>query len=274
MKNALQCKGRISSAKSECVLNGTGLKTKAQFVRRGLFCFLAIFAGAMLVGASNLHAEIIYTAKKGDSLTGIAKHHGVSLSALAARNHLRTTDQLLIGQHLIIPGSSATPAKGSSGLATDLKGKLDRITVSKRWKNIVVHHSATTLDTLSSMDRYHRNERHMENGLAYHFVIGNGVRTKDGEIYIGRRWSKQLDGGHLSSVAMNRTSIGICLIGDFNKRAPSEKQLNALRELISYLMNRCDLDKSTVQTHRQINVRPTQCPGAKFPVQKFMATLP
>jgi N-acetyl-anhydromuramyl-L-alanine amidase AmpD len=110
--------------------------------------------------------------------------------------------------------------------------------------------------------------------LAYHFVIGNGARTKDGEIYIGPRWTKQLDGGHLSSSAQNRTSIGICLVGDFNKRAPSERQLEALRALVSYLMNRCDLSKKTVQTHRQINVRPTECPGSKFPAQKFLATLP
>ena len=138
----------------------------------------------------------------------------------------------------------------------------------------MVHHSGTQLDTALSMDRYHRNERHMENGLAYHFVIGNGVRTKDGEIYIGQRWRKQLDGGHLSSVAQNRISIGICLIGDFNKRPPTEKQLASARALIAYLMDRCDLPKSSVKTHRQINSRPTECPGSKFPSQKLIAGLP
>jgi LysM repeat protein len=300
-----------------------------QFVCRKLFCFIVVFVAALLVGALNLHAEIIYNAKKGDSLTGIAKQHGVSLSALAARNDLRSTDQLIVGQRLIIPATNAEPKKvdfeyvvkpgdsiatiaekfrvavsalvehnhirepdkikagqrlripgaaptvGSTGLTADLKAKLDRTTVSsKRWKNIVIHHSGTTLDTLSSMDRYHRNERHMENGLAYHFVIGNGVRTKDGEIYIGQRWSKQLDGGHLVSSAQNRISIGICLVGDFNKRAPSEKQLESLRELTVYLLNRCGLSKANVQTHRQINARPTQCPGGKFPTSKFLATLP
>ena len=319
---------RILSATNECPPSRIGLKTRVQFVHRKLFCFIAILAAAFLIGALDLHAEIVYSAKKGDSLTGVAKQHGVSLSTLAARNKLRTTDELTIGQRLTIPGSKVEPQKseveyvvkpgdsiaiiaqkfavtvsalaahndikeldkiqvgqrlripgatspmGSSGLTSDLKGKLDRIAVSQRWKNIVFHHSGTTLDTLTSMDRYHRNERHMENGLAYHFVIGNGVRTKDGEIYVGRRWSKQLDGGHLSSVGMNRISIGICLIGDFNKRAPSEKQLNALRQLTAYLMNRCGLTKSNVHSHRQINARPTQCPGSKFPTQKFRDMLP
>ena len=114
----------------------------------------------------------------------------------------------------------------------------------------------------------------MENGLAYHFVIGNGVRTKDGEIYIGPRWKKQLDGGHLHSVLQNRTSIGICLVGDFNKRPPSAAQLEAARALVAYLMGRCDLSKHSVVTHRQINDRPTQCPGSKFPTKSFLATLP
>lgn len=305
------------------------MKTSVSCSHFRLFRRIALVTVLLLMGAWNLSAEIIYRAKKGDSLTGIAKQHGVSLSALAARNDLRSTSKLVLGQRLVIPGSKgeskkveveyvvksgdlmaviakkfgitvyalaahnnlkeldtikvgqrlripgATSPSSTPGLTSDLKGKLDGIAVTpKRWMNIVVHHSGTTLDTLSSMDRYHRNERHMENGLAYHFVIGNGVRTKDGEIYIGRRWSKQLEGGHVSSVAMNRISIGICLIGDFNKRAPSEKQLNSLHQLTVYLMNRCDLSKSSVHSHRQINVRPTQCPGSKFPNQRFRDMLP
>lgn len=293
-------------------------------ITQRVFVLLAV----LLVGVWNLSADVVYRVKRHDTLTSVARQYGVSISALAARNKLRSTDHLSTGQLIIIPGikpepekvevdyvvksgdSLATiaqkfdvavaalakhngiknpneikvgqrlqiPAAGTSatpGLGADLKKKLDGIPVTpKRWKQIVIHHSGTSLDTVASMDRYHRKERNMENGLAYHFVIGNGARTKDGEIYIGSRWTKQLDGGHLSSTLQNRSSIGICLVGDFNKRAPSEKQLEALRTLSAYLLKRCDLSKRAVQTHRQINVRPTQCPGSKFPTTKFLATLP
>src|SRR5438128_11919033 len=79
-------------------------------------------------------------------------------------------------------------------------------------KYIEIHHSASPIASVNVMDYYHRVERHMENGLAYHFVIGNGHSMKDGEIAIGRRWSAQLDGGHLASEALNRKSIGICMV--------------------------------------------------------------
>jgi LysM repeat protein len=283
---------------------------------------LAIFTLALLCAASVLRADVVYQVKPRDTLTGIARQHGIAMSALAARNNLRPADRLLVGQRLIIPGSKSeseyvvrpgdslatiAPKFGvtvqaiiqhngikqpdrivvgqklripgsihpSPGLPSDLQQKVDNIRVlPKRWQRIVVHHSGTPLDTPKSMDGYHRNQRRMENGLAYHFVIGNGVRTTDGEIYVGKRWSEQLDGGHLASSSLNSTSIGICLIGDFNQQPPSEKQLEALHLLTSYLMKRCGVSKDKVQTHRQINTRPTECPGSKFPTKKFLATLP
>jgi LysM repeat protein len=287
-----------------------------------------VLFAALLVGSLNLRADIVHRVQRHDTLTSVARQHGVTVSALAARNEMRPTDHLSTGQLIIIPTSKSEPEKveveyvvksGDSlasiaqkfdvtvaalakrnniknpndikagqrlqipasgisdtpGIGVELKKNLDGISIKpKRWQRIVIHHSGTSLDTVASMDRYHRNERHMENGLAYHFVIGNGARTKDGEIYVGSRWTKQLDGGHLSSSVQNRSSIGICLVGDFNKRAPSEKQIEVARTLVTYLMKRCDLSKRSVQTHRQINVRPTQCPGSKFPTTKFLATLP
>jgi hypothetical protein len=122
------------------------------------------------------------------------------------------------------------------------------------------------------MDNYH-HQRGMENGLAYHFVIGNGLRTDDGEIYISHRWSAQLDGGHLASAAQNRCCIGICLVGNFNVRAPTPKQMEALRGLVGYLMNRCNLPKHHVVTHQEINTRPTACPGKRFPKNRVLAGL-
>jgi hypothetical protein len=51
-----------------------------------------------------------------------------------------------------------------------------------RWKYIVVHNSGTRQGNARIFDYYHRHVRRMPNGLAYHFVIGNGTSTGDGQI--------------------------------------------------------------------------------------------
>jgi len=84
---------------------------RMQFTHRNLFYFVVVLAATFLSVSFNLRAEIIYHAKKGDSLTGIAKQHDISLSALAFRNGLRSSDQLIIGQRLIIPGANDEPKK-------------------------------------------------------------------------------------------------------------------------------------------------------------------
>lgn len=113
----------------------------------------------------------------------------------------------------------------------------------------------------------------MEHGLAYHFVIGNGNGIGDGEVAVGRRWTRQLDGGHLASYAQNKIALGICLVGNFDKRRPTPKQLERLRALVEALMARCRLTLSAVKTHQQINVVHTRCPGAKFPTKSFLDAL-
>jgi len=49
-----------------------------------------------------------YVVRPGDSLTGIAVRHGVSVSRLAAVNGLRVNSWVYVGQRLQIPGGSAT----------------------------------------------------------------------------------------------------------------------------------------------------------------------
>ena len=113
----------------------------------------------------------------------------------------------------------------------------------------------------------------MEHGLAYHFVIGNGHGMADGEIGVSQRWTQQLDGGHLASEAQNKIALGVCLVGNFDKYRPTPKQTESLRALAMALMARCQLKRSAVKTHQQINVVHTRCPGAKFPTQAFCDSL-
>lgn len=115
------------------------------------------------------------------------------------------------------------------------------------------------------MDEYHREKRHMENGLAYHFVIGNGFGLKDGKIYVCDRWKRQLDGGHVKGLWLNSVSIGICLVGNFDRRKPTKEQMASLKALASELLEVCDLKVTAVRSHKVINRNHTRCPGKYFP---------
>ena len=113
----------------------------------------------------------------------------------------------------------------------------------------------------------------MENGLAYHFVIGNGSGMRDGEIQPSERWREQLDGGHLRSEEQNKIALGICLVGNFDDHKPTEKQMQSLNALVRALMKRCNVPASRVKTHQQINIVRTECPGSKFPSKSFLGSL-
>ncbi|HEY2680777.1 MAG TPA: N-acetylmuramoyl-L-alanine amidase [Candidatus Udaeobacter sp.] len=144
----------------------------------------------------------------------------------------------------------------------------------RRWQFIVVHNSGTRQGNARVFDYYHRHVRRMQNGLAYHFVIGNGTSTGDGQIEIGDRWRRQINGGHVHSDYLNNISLGICLVGDFNRDQPTRAQLDACEELIRYLRDRCGkTERGTipVKPHRDINPPrwPTDCPGDAFPYSWF-----
>ncbi|HEY8239822.1 MAG TPA: LysM peptidoglycan-binding domain-containing protein [Kiritimatiellia bacterium] len=226
--------------------------------------------GQVLVIPSPAEAAAIgkYTVAQGDTLTIIARKHGVSDTALAELNHIENRNSLSIGQVLLIPASGTATAMGGPkrALPGDAKSRIDKIKVVRgKWRFIVVHHSGSTKGTMRGMDEYHRRKRHMENGLAYHFVIGNGQGIPDGQVEIGDRWKRQIRGGHLASEKLNEKSIGICLVGNFNKTRPTAKQMASLNALIEDLLARCQPGAGAVKLHRQINPKPTECPGKHFP---------
>ena len=166
---------------------------------------------------------------------------------------------------------SAT-AKAKAAPPSALPGKTEKtltaIPVRGAWKHIVIHHTATPSATPRGIDRFHREQRHMENGMAYHFLIGNGRGMGDGEVYIGERWKKQIQGGHLASEQLNMSSIGICLVGNFEAKPPTASQMKSLQALIRKLLQQTGLSQTAVTTHRGIHPRHTSCPGKHFALPK------
>ena len=161
------------------------------------------------------------------------------------------------------------PRKSYTYLSPSVRAAIDRAAVRRgRWKYIVVHNSGTREGNARIFDIYHLRVRHMKNGLAYHFVIGDGHGSGDGTVEIGHRWTAQLNGGHVASDYLNDIALGICLVGDFNRDLPTKAQIGALDELVGYLRDRVGKSqgrKAIVHAHKEINPKPTDCPGDRFP---------
>lgn len=169
------------------------------------------------------------------------------------------------------PPRAATPQYSGNGFTqSDLTppGGIQRA----KWSVIVVHHSATPMDTPESMDRYHRTVRKWENGLGYHFVIGNGVNTEDGKIYVGPRWKSQMTGAHCRASSgsyfgtwrannyFNEHGVGICLIGNFEATSPTPKQIAALKQLTRMVCDSAGINPAYVYGHGSVTHK-TACPG-------------
>ena len=149
-----------------------------------------------------------------------------------------------------------------------ISSQLDRYFV-RDWKYVVIHHSASPTGCATEFDKYHREKRGWENGLGYHFVIGNGHGSRDGEIEIGSRWINQIDGAHAGVQEYNHYGIGICLVGNFNESYPTAAQMASLSTLVGYLQDRCRIPSENIIMHRHF--RETECPGRNFPYYKLLA---
>lgn len=148
------------------------------------------------------------------------------------------------------------------------------VVAGRRWKYIVIHHSATEQGGAASFHREHSKK--WQNGLGYHFVIGNGTSTKDGEIEIGPRWKRQnqgIHGAHAGNALYNKLGIGVCLVGDFNDGRPTAQQLASLRQLCRALMRRYGIPSSRVVAHKAVRKGSTDCPGEHFSIEQFRKSL-
>ena len=112
---------------------------------------------------------------------------------------------------------------------------------------IILHCSASSFGDVDTI-----NSWHIERGFAmigYHYVILNGHRRKkmfldddDGLLEHGR----DIDTAGAHAMSDNKTSIGICLIGNENFTL---KQFAELKRLLAELMQRYDISPSKVIGH-------------------------
>lgn len=211
--------------------------------------------------------------EKGDTVTAIAERFGTTPQLIGKLNGLADPSRIYPDEVLLVPTAPdaklpRTLADRVAALAQPPPGSEPR-----RWRYVVIHHSASTKDCARTINDFHRNTRGWRNGLAYDFVIGNGSMTPDGWIEVGHRWAKQLVGAHAKSHdnRMNEIGIGICLVGNFDVGAacPSEAQMESLVALVRQLQRRYHIPKRRVIGHRDVLENYTACPGKNFSIERL-----
>ncbi len=135
---------------------------------------------------------------------------------------------------------------------------------ARPWRYIVIHHSDTPMGSAARFDAAHKAKGWDE--LGYHFVIGNGTETGDGQVEVGPRWPKQKWGAHAKTPdnRYNDYGIGICMVGNFDETRPSAAQMKSVAKLVAYLMKTYKISPDRVIGHG--DTKPTDCPGKNMSV--------
>ena len=127
-----------------------------------------------------------------------------------------------------------------------------------KWRNIVIHDTG----------------RHgAEIASRCHLLIGKGNSLGDGAVQASLLWRRQLEGNHVRvpGFSYESNSIGICLLGDARKSAPTPKQLATLVRLVRALQVTCQIPRDHVYLHSELSG--TGCPGELFPAAAFRKSL-
>ena len=154
---------------------------------------------------------------------------------------------------------------------TPVPDKVKRYAGSRKWNFVVIHHSASNSGNAASFGKQHREINGWSRGLGYDFVIGNGHGSDDGQIEVGPRWVKQIDGAHAGVKKYNRFGIGICLVGNFDNTRPTKKQMSSLISLIKFFQERYNIPSENVILHK--HVKTTACPGSHFPYFEILSNI-
>jgi len=109
----------------------------------------------------------------------------------------------------------------------------------KKIDSIAVHHSATFEGSSEAFANYHINHNGWP-GIGYTYVI-----YKDGQIDWCYDWN--IKTAHVGN--SNRTSLGICLIGNFTKEEPTEQQLQSASNLCMILIDKIESIKE-IKSHQ------------------------
>jgi LysM repeat protein len=233
-----------------------------------------------------------YEIVDGDTLSSISRKSGVSVNEIMAANNLQST-ALIPHQKLWLPGSSNIGPDPLAAVTAPEEDEVPAVTndpndgvdsipnapgngyiLVKRsqWTKVkpttnaramgkvtrlTIHHTSEhgglvglpDIEVIKRIENYHRNGKHWC-AIGYHYLVG-----KDGRVYEGRPTT--LQGAHVLSE--NENNVGISMIGDYDKKMPSARQLSALQAFLDDSRDKYRVSKSRVYGHRDLNR--SICPG-------------
>lgn len=216
---------------------------------------MTVYLPSSGTGIRNIYHEV----GPSETLWRISTTYGVDMDTIMRVNNLPDS-RLKKGQKLLIPGT-AGPRPNIPLYA------------SARWTHIVIHHTATDDGNALSIDNLHRR-RGWDNGMGYDFLIDNGTSGKQlGQIEVGPRWIKQMDGAHTKQGDWNKKAIGIAVVGNFSEGGLPDPMLENLVYLTAILKNFYRIPEQNIVGHRNVPGAATECPGKLFPWSEFKRRL-
>lgn len=137
--------------------------------------------------------------------------------------------------------------------------------------HIILHHSLTKdSGTVSwgAIRRYHTQDKWWSD-IGYHFGIEDVGSHY--EIFAGRMPDEA--GAHCTHQGMNRKSVGICCVGNFDAVEPPYEQLMRCLKLVRYLSAVWGIRKENVLGHREVALDGRSCPGRLFDMGEFRSLI-
>ncbi len=127
---------------------------------------------------------------------------------------------------------------------------INRITMHHEgWHSVNFTDMNTTMERLQHIQRFHMKERGWGD-VGYHYII-----DRAGRVWEARPLKYQ--GAHVAD--QNEHNVGIMLLGNFEKQAPSNIQLASAQSMVGSIMSQYRVPVHRVYTHQEL--KPTQCPG-------------
>lgn len=141
-------------------------------------------------------------------------------------------------------------------------GKMDL----KKIKYLVIHHEGVvaparynTLKKIQGIANMHVSQPARFGGhIAYMYIMDNIA-----DIY--QCYKETEVGYHAGNLPVNKSSLSLCVLGNYDVQKLSEKQFNRLRDfIIEITSKRPDLEilfMPGVKLHKEVRIAPTACPG-------------
>lgn len=210
----------------------------------------------VLPAPSGAPHDVYHEVGPSETLWRISTVYSVDMATIMRVNNLKNATQIKNGMKLLIPNT---------------RGPRPNIPLypTTRWTHIVIHHTVTDQGSAYSINGLHK-DRGFENGMGYHFLIDNGTRGKGlGQIEVGPRWIKQLQGAHTKAGDWNQKSIGISVVGNYSETGLPDKMMESLVFLVTTLKGFYHIPDKNIVGHRDVPGAATECPGKFFPWSDF-----